>query len=116
MNGHFLVSARDLSSGFQFKIMSPADWKQWREEHPTNPTEPNAAEAPNPIHRKHEIRFSLGNNTIGAIGACVSVHAATRQEGLAQLKTLLTQNGFEDGVKLWAPEGLEDLIVYFNTD
>lgn len=64
----------------------------------------------------HEIRFSLGNTTGGAIGACVSVQAETREEGLAQLKSLLVEGGFEDGVKLWVPDGLEDLIVYFNPD
>lgn len=65
---------------------------------------------------KHEIRFGLGNTNEGAIGACVSVQAETREDGLAQLKALLTEFRFEDGVKICTPEGLEDLIVYFNPD
>lgn len=65
---------------------------------------------------KHEIRFGFGNSTEGAIGSCVSVHAESREEGLAQLKALLTEYRFEDGVKICTPQGLEDLVVYFNPE
>lgn len=63
---------------------------------------------------QHEIRFGFGNSTEGAIGACVSVHAESREEGLARLKALLTEYRFDDGVKLCTPDGLQDLVVYFN--
>ena len=64
----------------------------------------------------HEIRFSFGNSSHGAVGACVSVYAETPEDGLAELRELLTQYRFEDGVRLETPKGLEDLVVYFNPE
>ncbi len=62
----------------------------------------------------HEFRFSFGNSSVGPIGGCVSIYAETPEDGLDQLKELLTRYAFENGVRLETPEGLEDLVVYIN--
>ena len=115
----YVVSARDLTTGFQFQIASPIEWERWQADHTIARSGETEAETRRPIeakrtHRKHEIRFGFGNNTEGPIGACVSVYADTAEEGLAQLKAVLTEARFEDGIRLCTPEGLEDLVVYFN--
>lgn len=61
---------------------------------------------------RNSYRFSLGNSTVGVVGLCLTVEAATARGALRMVRKLLQDN---DHVRITLGEAT-DVVLYLNGD